>query len=240
MLQMKKLRDLAPQWLKAACDHISTVHPLRGCNIIKHGWNQLYLDFALDKERQQRALAARNDREAEARAAAREDAIATNSIVAAQAAAMAMEGQGISAHAMAVGKQAGITAGAAAVAALTVVQNDERRGRYVGLSRDLEELCAVEREYHESELPKRTRLQHKGKARVSRKSSDAIRAEAKRQRLATPSDSDAECDDSIGGEPSFRQVTTLVRTACYALHACHCMCACALTSCVYLWRIHGR
>jgi hypothetical protein len=203
---MKQLRNKAPEWLKGACDHISTVDLDRGCNIIKHGWNQLYLEFALDPLRQRRALVERTAREEEATAAAKEDAIAT----AAMAAALADADGG--AHAMEVGRLAGIAAGAAAVAALTALQHGERQGRYVGLSAEVEELCAIEREFHESELPTLARLQQKGKPRASRKSSDAVRAAASRQVLAEPSDSDAESDHIIHGEPSIRRVMHLVST----------------------------
>jgi hypothetical protein len=44
LMSTKRLRDMAPRWLNSAVNHISQPFPGEERNLIKKGWDQLYLD----------------------------------------------------------------------------------------------------------------------------------------------------------------------------------------------------
>ena len=43
-MSTNRLRDMEPQWLNSAVQHISQSLPGLQCNIIKKGWDQLHLE----------------------------------------------------------------------------------------------------------------------------------------------------------------------------------------------------
>ena len=155
LMKMEVLRNMAPVWLWSACESILKPMPGENRNLILKGWQQLYLDKARDPAFLMDAIKAREER---SRKAAEEKLATVAAAAAAAGAAAALAGAG----------GAAVAAGAAAALAAASVAPAGPGGAFA-LPTEVAAVAALEKTFHEAEVPPARARKVKTKERHSRR-----------------------------------------------------------------------
>ena len=169
LMKMEVLRNMAPAWLWSACESILKPLPGENRNLILKGWQQLYLDKARDPAFLMEAIKAREER---ARKAAEEKLATVAAAAAAAGAAAALAGAG----------GAAVAAGAAAALAAASIA-PATPGGACALPTEVAAVAALEKTFHEAEVPTAKVRKIKSKERKSRREARQQPAASTRQDL---------------------------------------------------------